>query len=497
MIPKRGRIYQTPKHHIIIYQFFISHSIIIVSKKMANNEKNELREKDGSCSFMDFPDDVLVCILSFLGPTEIATFGCTSKRFVSLCGSDSRVWFSMCERRWGSKTSIAKWGKGKISYRILYNTLHDWENLLGFWRRSGDGTPSLLFFEWGPSFLAASRVSPSKSGAYDVTKAPFLWMTLSQEGHVVCFLDPHGRVDFSPNVDLGFSEVQALLVPVSVSFMGKTHVVVEESAFRRSSSSVNLCGGEDCGGEDGVGGGESGSPGSLPDRLMSEIYQHFANRTSPGSDKSRRQRRREKERLARRKWETQHFVKIVNCSPTPSRPLQGLWKGICDDMSLAFYLVAYDDIGGIACRRIGDHPEHFSSYGPVFWTSDTTFLESPFSLEEESLYDSRIHLRPLQPPDNDIHEQFSLSDDEVVDRIQQFHLSDNEVVNRILHISSSYDLFSPELAGTINPRSAEGRIWQYQNGTFGFGFLRDNFVIDMKHIVDNGCLVDTVNTSAD
>ncbi|CAL9006427.1 unnamed protein product [Prunus brigantina] len=36
--------------------------------------------------------------------------------------------------------------------------------------------------------------------------------------------------------------------------------------------------------------------------------------------------RREKEKQARRKLEPQHFVKIVDCSPTPTRPLQGLWK---------------------------------------------------------------------------------------------------------------------------------------------------------------------------
>ena len=83
----------------------------------------------------------------------------------------------------------------------------------------------------------------------------------------------------------------------------------------------------------------------------------------------------------------------------------------------------------------------------------------------------------------------------MVNQIQQFQLSGN-VVNRIHHISSSYDLVVPGLAGTMNRRSAEGRIWQYRNGTFGFGFLSDNFVIDMKHIVHNGCIVDTVNSSA-
>lgn len=95
--------------------------------------------------------------------------------------------------------------------------------------------------------------------------------------------------------------------------MGKTHFVVEEKLFRSSGS-------DDCG-DDGV--VETGSPPEM-------IYQHFANRRSPGGDRWRRQRRREQERLARRKWEPQHFVKIVNCSPTPARPLQGLWKVVLE-----------------------------------------------------------------------------------------------------------------------------------------------------------------------
>lgn len=173
-----------------------------------------------------------------------------------------------------------------------------------------------------------------------------------------------------------------------------------------------------------------------------------------------------------------------------------MMQGICADMSLAFYLVAYDEIGGIACRRLGDPPQRFSTYAPVFWTSNATFLESPFSLEEESLYDSRIHLQPVQPH-NGNHEQFHMSDIEGVNNIQQFHLSDREAVNRILHINSSYDLVIADLAGAMNPRNAEGRIWQYQDGTFGFGFIRDNFVIDMKNIVRDGCIVDAVNSSSD
>lgn len=148
-------------------------------------------------------------------------------------------------------------------------------------------------------------------------------------------------------------------------------------------------------------------------------------------------------------------------------------------MSLAFYLVAYDDIGGIACRRVGNPPELYSSYAPVFWTSNTKFLESPFSPEEAYLYDTRIHLRPPEE-NNETHEQFPLTE--------------NEAVNGILHISSSYDLVIPDLAGTTNPQSAEGRIWQYQNGAFGFGFLRDNFIIDLKHIACDSC---NLNLSTD
>ncbi|CAK9155438.1 unnamed protein product [Ilex paraguariensis] len=451
-----------------------------------SNDPNELI----SSSFSDFPEDVQLCVLSFLTPSEIANFACTSKRFVSLCRNDAKLWFSMCDRRWGSKTQIKKWGSGKISYRQLYRTLSELENLIGFWRRCGqtknittNSPPPLIFFEWGSFFIIGSRISPSKNGTYDVIRAPFLWISITRNGGSISFIDLECRPELSENLvnnsgDFGCLENE--LVPVNVSFMGKSHVVVEENLgfsysnpVQRVLNSGNVRG-EECGVVEEV----AGSP---PDRLMSEIYQYFANRTSPGGNgAARRQRRREKERQGRRKWEPEHFVKIENCSPTASRPLQGLWKGICDDMNLDFYLVVYDDIGGIACRRVGDASKPFSGYDPVFWTSNTTFIESPLPFEEEYIYNSRVHLRPPPAADDD-HGHPS---------------SDNEAVSHILHINSSYDLVIADLAGTIaNSWLVEGRIWQYENGTFGFGFLRNHYVTDLKHIAWNGCLLDAIEFS--
>ncbi|KAJ0086145.1 hypothetical protein Patl1_08810 [Pistacia atlantica] len=429
-------------------------------------------------SFCDFPEDIQLFILSFLSPREIANFACTSKRFVSLCNSDGKLWYTICERRWGSKTQIKKWGDGKISYRLLYKTLNEWENLIGFWRRSGqpmvnDSSPLLIFFEWGPSYLSGSRVSPSRNGTYNVSKSPFLWMSLSSDGEIVNFLQLNGEIklwdDFVKCCQLGFIED---LVSVNVNFMGSFHVLVEENyanyyrelgkpVFGRSPSSMDL----NSRGDD--------SDGSSGECLVTEMYMQFANRISPVGDRAwRRQRRKEKERLGKRRWEPEHFVKIMDCSPTPSRPLQGLWKGIYDDINLDFYLVAYD-IGGIICRRVGDLSS--GSAAPVFWTSNTTFIESPLSPEEEYIYDSRIHHHSLTVA-NHTHCQCP-----------------STMVSHIMHINSSYDLVIRDSAGTFaNPRQGEGRIWHYRNGTFGFGFFWDNFIIDLKHMVLDGCLLDTV-----
>nr|GME00262.1 F-box protein At3g12350 [Ipomoea batatas] len=458
-----------------------------------------LQEENGAVSppsFTDFPEDVQLCILSFLTPAEISAFACTSKRFVSLCRDDERLWFSMCDRRWGSKTLIAKWGNGEISYKLLYMTLLEYEHLIGFWRRSGTGTGvnsgnsgRLVFFEWGPFYVSGSWVTPVKTSSYKVIKSPFLWMGINSKGETVNYLDLEGRLEFSENFmsspeDSWLQEKD--LVAVYVSFIGTCHVAIEENVnssspkngdFRKVSSSGNVVKEDEY--ED-----LCGSPGSLPDRPMSEIYQYFANRISPGGNGSwRRQRRREKERQGRRKWDMEHFVKIVDCSPTPARPLQGLWKGISDDRSLEFYLVSYDNIGGITCRRVGELSQLFSGCTLVFWTSNATFIESPFTSEEEDIYMSREHLQPYAEGD---------SFDDCLP------CSDNRDVMRMLSMNSSYDLVIPDLTGTnLNPRQVEGRIWQYGNGTFGFGFLRNDYIIDLKQIARDGHILDIINFSDD
>ncbi|XWS21298.1 hypothetical protein CRYUN_Cryun30bG0043600 [Craigia yunnanensis] len=448
---------------------------------------------DSSFSFSSFPEDIQLCILSFLSLPEIANFACTSKRFVSLCRNDTKLWFTMCQRRWGSKTQINKWGGGNITYKLLYKTLTEWENLIGFWRHCGRAglsgqCPRLIIFEWGPSFVSGSRVCPSKNGTHHVTKSPFLWMGISSDGQLVNFLDLEGKTEI-PSGDfdswLEFVCLDQNLVPVNVNFMGNDHFIVEENStfwhsskskdgFRRSSSSKNLI--EDTE-EVIVVGANSGTSGSLPDHLVSEMYTHFANRTSSGGDRAwRRQRKKEKERQGGRKWEPEHFLKVIDCLPTLDRPLQGLWKGISADMNLDFYLVKYDEIGGIICQRVG----HLSSsYTPlVFWTSEPMFMESPFSPEEEYIYDDRIHIRPLAAEDHS-HSQPAMTG--------------IEMVSHILHINSSCNLIVPGLVGSAGFQHGEGRIWQYTNGTFGFGFLHDHFVIDLKHVIQDGCLLDSVN----
>lgn len=152
-----------------------------------------------------------------------------------------------------------------------------------------------------------------------------------------------------------------------------------------------------------------------------------------------------------------------------------LLQGVSDDRNLGFYLISYDGIGGIACRRVGDSSAPSGGYTPVFWTSSTSLIEPPFSSYEEHLYYSRIHLRPSAEVD-----------------INHEHppLTDLGALSRILPMTSSYD-FIPGTA--INPLQVEGRIWQYENGTLGFGFLRNCYTIDLRHIAEDGRLLDAID----
>ncbi|CAA2953592.1 F-box protein At3g12350-like isoform X2 [Olea europaea var. sylvestris] len=117
---------------------------------------------------------------------------------------------------------------------------------------------------------------------------------------------------------LGCSENE--LIQVNMIFKGKCYVVVEEnlgslrlgkvpsSGHVRAKEYQNEC-------------------RSPRDQLRSEINQFLAKRRSHDEKAVSRRQRREKESQERlRKREPEHLVKILNCSPTLARPLQGLWK---------------------------------------------------------------------------------------------------------------------------------------------------------------------------
>lgn len=146
-------------------------------------------------------------------------------------------------------------------------------------------------------------------------------------------------------------------------------------------------------------------------------------------------------------------------------------QGVNNNQDLCFYLVAYDDIGGIICRRVWEPKGRYPGYSPVFWTANSTFIEPPFSSEERYLFYSRWPARP----------SFGL------------YREKKGEVSRILHINSSYDLAILSLADYtfIEPPCADGRIWQYRDGTFAFGFLGNHFTTDLLQVAMNGQLLDS------
>ncbi|PAN21143.1 hypothetical protein PAHAL_3G444900 [Panicum hallii] len=383
----------------------------------------------------DLPEDALLCILALLAPPDAAAAACACRRLAAAASSPALP--LALALRLGLPASPARpvlpAPPSPAAARRLLRSLHRLRRLLGLWRRlpsSGSASPqphppapSLAAFEWAPAraALAASLLAPSARGG--VARSPFVTLSIADSGDTVAELGD---------------------VPVCVNFVGNNHIVVEPAAA----------------GEDDEIEVVSGSP-------PEEMYAHFANRRSPGSGRRRRGKHGRRGGL----MEAEHFVRIADAEPTRARPLQGLWKGICEDRTLEFYLIAYDDIGGVTCRRFSDPRGQNSGYSPVFWTTDTTFLEPPFSEQELDNYSSRYHIQGVTSNHAD---------------------AENRVISRILCINSSHDVVDPQLSTPLDDaRSVEGRIWLYEDGTFGFGFVGTNSVIDLRHVSSAGCVLDT------
>ncbi|BAT17327.1 F-box protein At3g12350 [Oryza sativa Japonica Group] len=384
----------------------------------------------------DLPEDALLAILALLAPTDAAAAACACRRLAAAASSPSlplalALRLGLPPPRPLLPASAAR----------LLRSLHRLRRLLGLWRRlpsssfSGSGyrstssSSSLAAFEWAPGgTLAASLLAPSARGLA-VAKSPFVTLSIDETGETVAAMGD---------------------VPVSVNFVGNNHIVVEAAA---ASS----------GDDDDEAAMEGGSPPEV-------MYMHFANRRSPGAG---RKRRSKQGRRRGRAMEAEHFVRIADAEPTEARPLQGLWKGISESRTLEFYLVTYDDIGGITCRQVSDTRGQNSGFTPIFWTTNTTFLEQPFSEKELDHYIRREH---IQGVDSD------------------HAATENRAISRILCINSSYDVVDHHLSAPLDDmRNVEGRIWLYDDGTFGFGFSGSNSIIDLKHVSSDGCILDALH----
>ncbi|XP_062201929.1 F-box protein At3g12350-like [Phragmites australis] len=379
----------------------------------------------------DLPEDALLSIFALLAPADAAAAACASRRLASVASSP--VLPVALALRLGlppPPRPLSPSAPCPAAARRLLRSLHRLCRLLGFWRRLPSShsayqshAPSLAAFEWGPrATLAASFLSPSPHG-FAVSKTPFVTLSIAESGDTVAAIGD---------------------VPVCVNFVGNNHIVVEAAAAEDE--------------------GEEMVSGSPPE----EIYAHFANRRSPGAGRRRRGRQG-------RRWggmEAEHFVRIADAEPTEARPLQGLWKGICENRTLEFYLVTYGDIGGVTCRRFSDTRGQNSGYSPVFWTTDTTFLEPPFSEQELVNYSSRDHIR---------------------DVASSHAGTENRVISRILCMHSSYDVVDPHLSTPFDARNVEGRIWLYEDGTFGFGFVGSNSIIELRNVSSASCILDTLH----
>ncbi|XP_073136209.1 F-box protein At3g12350-like [Henckelia pumila] len=420
-------------------------------------------------SFSNFPEDVQIRILSFLNPRELESLARISTRFLALCRDDERLWYLKCSRRWGSHTQIKKW---KISYRLLYHFLENYENLIGFWQTEPYSTmsppqspSSMALFEWGSFYITGYRILLSKHG---VTKKPFLWITATSDGKAMSYLDTDGRFSLTEK-DLLKEDSEKLrgggLILVNVTFCGDEFLglgeIPEYFEFRRRSSTLVEYENESV-------------YRSPPDELMTQIHRTLANKISvTGGDPTSRRARKKGRQREREKWRRvpgwarQSFRKITECCPTPFRPLQGLWKGMGPDGSLNLYLVCYrEEWNIILCEKVEGSSTELEAYRDIVFTASyTAFIESPYSAEEESMYNSRVHLRQANQAGH-------------IDVIS----SD---VLRIFYVHSDYNPYPSE-----NSDDADGRIWIYADGTFGFGFLRDDCIVDLKPMTKNGCLLD-------
>ncbi|KAF8783974.1 hypothetical protein HU200_000066 [Digitaria exilis] len=424
-------------------------------------------------SIEDLPEDALLCILALLAPPDAAAAACACRRLASAVSSPSLP-LALALRLGVPSPPLPPLPSPPCpaAARRLLRSLHRLRRLLGLWRRLPSSASAsfshshlppapLAAFEWAPratlaaSFLAPFSSSSARGGdaaAVSIARSPFVTLCVADSGDTVAAVGD---------------------VPVSVNFVGNNHIVVEALAAGEDDEEVEMV---------------SGSP-------PEEMYAHFANRRSPGSGRRRRGKNGRKGGL----MEPEHFVRIADPEPTQARPLQGLWKvpplytelawkrtielchlyyvnfhvpqGICEDRTLEFYLVAYDDIGGVTCRRFSDTRGQNSGYSPLFWTTDTTFLEPPFSEQELDNYSSRYHIQGVT---------------------SNHAGTENRVISRIMCISSSHDVVDPHLSNPLDDaRSVEGRIWLYEDGTFGFGFVGTNSVIDLSHVSSAGCILDT------
>ncbi|KZV45131.1 F-box protein [Dorcoceras hygrometricum] len=417
-------------------------------------------------SFREFPEDVQLCILSFLHRSDLSAFASTCKKYFHLC-ADDRLWFLRCSRRWGSRTQIKKWGGGKVSYMNLFRLLDQYEDLIGFWRYSyfrRQSPPQMALFEWGPFYITGYRVLQSKQG-YDVVKKPFLWLTATSDGKTLSYLDMNETLSLTDkDLSCGHSEKlrsAAGLILVNIDLCENGVLSLREDRqyleFRKRVQTPNRREVYDA------------VYRSPPDKLMSQIFKILESKVSvtdyPKQGRKERQPRQQ-QRVCR--WRTQQFIKIMNPSPTPSRPLQGLWKGIDHNKCLNLYLVSYWN--RICCEVVGSYSTQFSTSNcRTFTARATAFLESPLSSEEEHTFYTRRHLRPVARSNQDRYEDFD--------------------VLRVFHTLSPYQ-------GYDGQEDVNGRLWLYANGTFGFGFLRDDYIIDMKPLLKNGCLADVTTKSS-